>query len=164
MDILIALDSYDDLFSDFDIRGFNERPISRDFLDELNLRMKRLESKEGLRIVFVLDAADRKAEDEAVIARRVEKFFADRHAHYRREDRKTTLRSFAFVLIGLLLLVVANFFSKYLPSTFREFLLIPSWYFVWSGLEHYVDSRAGMREKKRYYGALGQARLAFQDR
>jgi hypothetical protein len=50
MEIIIALDSYDDLFSDFDIRGFDQRPFSRDFLDELNLRMIKIDEDENLKL------------------------------------------------------------------------------------------------------------------
>ena len=35
----IALDDYDDIFSDFDISPYNQRALSKDFLDELKTRV-----------------------------------------------------------------------------------------------------------------------------
>jgi hypothetical protein len=54
MEIVIALDIYDDLYSDFDIRGYGERAISRDFLDELHIRLRRLGTEKRTDIVLLV--------------------------------------------------------------------------------------------------------------
>jgi len=71
------------LFSDFDIRGYGERALSKDFLDELHVRLRRSRIKSGLDIVFLIPSERRDETDEALIIERIRGFFADR-----REDRK----------------------------------------------------------------------------
>lgn len=166
MEILIALETYDDLFSDFDIRGYRERAISRDFLDELRIRLRRLGTMVGFDLVFLMPAEGRNAEDEALIIERLHTFFEERQAHYRREDRRRRLSSLLFVSIGLALSCAANFFVQRINSfpLFKDFLLIPAWFFVWSGLELFLKSREEIGRKKKYYSALSESRTAFKSR
>jgi len=164
MDIVIALETYDDLFSDFDIRNFSERTISKDFLDEMNLRMSKLDSIDQLRVVFVIPNAHRAKSQEIIILNRIRKFFQYRYTRYCQKDKRIKVRSGVYVLIGLLLLVFANFIYNFVPVVFKDFLLIPSWYFIWSGLDQYLSTREGVTRKKRYYGILSNAELEFKDK
>ena len=93
------------------------------------------------------------------------RFFAERREHCQREDRRAALRSLLFVAVGLALSLGANYAVGRFESLplFADFMLIPSWFFVWSGFESYVDSRGEFGRKKKYYGALSLARIAFRD-
>jgi hypothetical protein len=165
MEIAIALDTYDDIFSDFDIRGYGERALSRDFLDELRVRIKKAGTRSDLSIVLLIPRRRRKPGDEELITRRTRAFFAERGGHYAREDAKSKWRSALFVAIGLFLSLAANFFAErlaYLPL-FKDFLLIPAWFFVWSGLELFVRNRDEIVGKKEYYHALHGSRVEFRD-
>jgi hypothetical protein len=165
MEIAIALDTYDDLFSDFDIRGYGERALSKDFLDELRVRLRRSWTRPGLNIVFLIPAERRSAADEGLIVERIRAFYADRREHYRREDRKAKLSSLLFVAIGLALSVAANLIVERFSSLplFNDFLLIPSWFFVWSGFELFNKNREEIGRKKKYYAALSESRTSFRD-
>jgi len=163
MEIDIALDTYDDLFSDFDIRGYGERALSKDFLDELRVRLRRSKAAPGNDIVFLIPAERRVPPAEELIVRRLRVFFADRSDHYRRENAKAERLSLAFVAIGVVLSVAANLAvarAGLLPI-FSDFVLIPSWFFVWTGLETFVKGRMTIRQKRKYYAALSGSRLGF---
>jgi hypothetical protein len=166
MEILIALDTYDDIFSDFDIRGYGERAISRDFLDELHIRLRRLGTRTGFDLVLIIPKEERDAGNEALIIERLRTFFDERHAHYFGEDRKRKLNSLLFVAIGLALSFAANFFVErflFFPLI-KDFLLIPAWFFVWSGLDLFFKNREEIGRKKNYYIALAGSRTVFRDR
>jgi hypothetical protein len=163
VEIAIALDAYDDLFSDFDIRSYEERALSKDFLDELRVRLRWHLGKPDLSIMFLVPAARRSPGDEALIAGRLRDFFVERRDHTAHEDKKAKLKSLAFVAIGLTLSVAANLFAKrvdFLPL-FNDFLLIPSWFFVWSGFDCFLK-REELGRKRKYYIALSSARVAFK--
>jgi hypothetical protein len=163
MEIAIALDTYDDLFSDFDIRGYEERALSKDFLDELRVRLRRHWGKSDLSIVFYVPVGLRSERDEVLVARRLGDFFAERRDHNAREDKKAKLKSLFFVAVGLALSIIANLFAKqvdFLPL-FNDFLLIPSWFFVWSGFDYFIK-REELGDKKRYYAAISRAALSFR--
>jgi hypothetical protein len=163
MEIIIALDSYDDLFSDFDIRGFDQRPFSRDFLDELNLRMIKIDEDENLKIILILPQKLRNLENENTILERLTIFFEGRYKSYCKKNNRIIIRSIIYVGIGILLLIFANILSKKLPQMFNDFLLIPSWYFTWDGLQKFIDSRSEMRRKIKYYNMLMKSELVFGD-
>lgn len=165
MEIAIALDTYDDLFSDFDIRGYGERAISKDFLDELRIRLRRLGAKTGFDIVFLVPRKLRNAEAEALIADRLRAFFDERRKHYLGEARKAKRNSLLFVLAGLLFSFAANFLvERYnVFPMFRDFLLIPAWFFVWSGLELFLSGREEIGRKRDYYASLSGSRILFWD-
>jgi hypothetical protein len=165
MEIAIALDTYDDLFSDFDIRGYGVRALSKDFLDELRVRLRRSWTKPNLSIVLLIPAKGRSAKNEKLIVERIHAFFAERQEHYRREDKKAMLRSLLFVAIGLALSVAANIFVQRIATLplFNDFILIPSWFFVWSGFELFNKNREEIGQKKKYYAALSDSRTIFRD-
>lgn len=172
----IALDCYDDLFSDFDIREYGERAISRDFLDELRLRMRRrqtgieaeeVESRSPVetRLLLLVPATLRRSEDEALIVQRLTSFFRDRQEHYRKESRRIWRGLALDSAIGLLLSFGASYAVERLGffTLFRDFLLIPAWFFVWRGLESLMRSRAEIRDKRQYYDRLASATIIFMD-
>lgn len=165
-DIGIALDTYDDIFSDFDIRGYDERAISRDFLDELRLRLRRRTGESPVAIVFFIPIAERRPQQEGLILERLASFFRERQAYYRRENRSTLLSSLLLVAIGLGLALGANLLVDRpgVPSLLSDFLLIPAWFFVWNGLELLIKNRGEISRKSDYYRLLCGARLEFRDR
>jgi hypothetical protein len=165
MEIAIALDTYDDLFSDFDIRGYGVRALSKDFLDELRVRLRRSWTKPDLNIVLLIPASGRNADDEALIVSRIRAFFVERRESYLREDKRAKFRSLLFVAIGLALSVAGNVFVERIATLplFNDFLLIPSWFFVWSGFELFNKNREEIGRKKKYYAALSDSRTTFRD-
>ncbi|MCX7024206.1 MAG: hypothetical protein NT080_06240 [Spirochaetes bacterium] len=91
--------------------------------------------------------------------------FDERRAHYRRENRRSKVEFLHFTSIGLALSFAANFFVDrfdFLPL-FKDFLLIPAWFFVWSGLELFMRNRNEIAKKRKYYDALAAASVAFRD-
>lgn len=165
MEVVIALDSYDDLFSDFDIRGYAERALSRDFIDELRVRLRKYWVEPNLSLVFLLPAVSRNKADEPLIIARIQRFFGERRSHYRRVVRQSRLKSLLFVVIGLALFIAANWVVDFFAGLplLRDFFLIPSWFFVWSGLDLMFQNRDEVAKKKRYYAALSDAALRFRD-
>jgi hypothetical protein len=163
MEIAISLDTYDDLFSDFDVRGYADRALSRDFLDELHVRLRRMLDKTGLEIVLLIPEGRRSLPDEARIVERLRRFYAEREAHYVKEDRNAALRGLAFIGIGLALSALANYIVERFRSMplFNDFLLIPSWFFVWNGFDCLIK-RGELRKKRRYYAELSASRTTFR--
>jgi len=165
MEIAIALDGYDDLFSDFDIRSYGERAISRDFLDELGVRLRKSGTLAAVDLVLLLPAELRRPEDEARIVERLRAFFAERRDHYLRESRRAKARSLLFVAIGLFLSFVANLSVERLAFSplLKDFFLIPAWFFVWNGLELFLRHRREIGSRREYYASLAASRTVFKD-
>jgi len=165
MEAVIALDGYDDLFSDFDIRSYGERAISRDFLDELRLRLRKAGRGASIDIVLLIPSSSRSAEDEDLVVERLRVFFAERRAHHLREESRARRASILFVVTGLALSLCANFLVERLGfwPLLRDFLLIPAWFFVWNGLDLFFKNRKEMGRQKGYYATLAATRIVFRD-
>ncbi|HRY53499.1 MAG TPA: hypothetical protein P5133_12360 [Spirochaetia bacterium] len=165
MEIAIAIDSYDDLFSDFDIRSYGERAISRDLLDELRLRLRKAGPGSASDLVFLVPREARKEGDEELIVERLRRFFEERRAHYLREDRRNARLAALFVAIGLALSPAASLAAARLGARplLTDFLLIPAWFFVWNGLELFLKGRGEYRRKRAYYESLAASRTSFRD-
>jgi hypothetical protein len=165
MDIVIALDTYDDLFSDFDIRGYGERALSKDFLDELHVRLKKHgEAAREFRLVLLVPAGCRSPREETLIRERLGDFFIERREHYLRENRNAKLKALLFVAAGLVLSIAANLVVgtfAFLPL-FKDFLLVPSWFFVWSGFDLLVK-RDEIGWKTKYYKTLSSSTVSFRN-
>lgn len=154
-----------DLFSDFDIRGYSERAISKDFLDELRIRLRKLGTIARVDIVLLIPAGKRILADEALIIDRINTFFIERCSHYRSERGKTKWKSLLLVTIGLTLSFGANFLVErfnMFPSI-RDFFLIPAWFFVWNGLEIFIKNREEIKKKQGYYAMLTSSGIYFRD-
>jgi hypothetical protein len=165
MEAVIALEGYDDLFSDFDIRSYGERAISRDFLDELRLRLRKAGDGAKVDIVFLIPSPARDGAEEDLIIERLSVFFAERRAHHLREDVRARRNSLLFVAMGLALSLAANFLVERLGfwPLFRDFVLIPAWFFVWNGLDLFFKNRREVGRQKDYYATLASSRIVFRN-
>jgi len=125
MSVQIAIDNYDDLFSDFDIRGYEERYFSSDFLNELRMRTIKLFSKKELEIVFVIDKTERNATYEAIISGRLKLFFNNRYERNNRKRKKLLFDAVLLEIVGIAFMLITIYLEKYDLNYFKEFMLIP---------------------------------------
>lgn len=86
-DIKIAIDSYDDLFSDFDISSYSERSISLDFKEALE--SKTIEPKfKTTKITLSIPKKERDNKKEQIISKRLNYFFIKKHEGYSKRIKK----------------------------------------------------------------------------
>lgn len=162
MRVQIAIENYNDLFSVFDIRGYNERYISSDFLNELRMRTYKILGKKGIDINLVIPMRERNPEHEVIIAKRLKRFFQNRHERNLKKKNDILIKSILFELVGVLFMFLAFLLSKHVHEYIKEFLLIPSWFFVWSGLEKYFEHRKILDKKIAYYSRISKSRIQFE--
>ena len=163
MKVQIAIDSYNDLFSDFDIRDYNDRYISSDFLIELRMRTYKTLAAKGIDISLVMPIEERNPESETVIAKRLKCFFQARLERNRKKRKEMLLKALSLEAIGVAFMILAYFLSKYAPDFFKDFMLIPSWFFVWNGLDTYFEHRKILLKKISYYSAISKSRIKFDN-
>lgn len=170
MDIDIALDHYDDIFSDFDIRDYRKREVSLDFLGEVYRRLKGLEHcPKSLRLVLTVPKEERDKKVERVVAKRIREIFALRADAYERRIRRKTAEGVFFVAVGLAILFLSVLTSHFMDAEslaadlVAEFLFLPSWFFTWNGLERIIEAHTTLKRKKDLYTCLEKAKVVFED-
>ena len=164
--ISLILDSYSDIFSDFDPRPYGERTLSDDFLAECRKAVRDKEDELELRLL--LPKGKRNINDEIKIKKRLKDHFRKHHLEKENGIKKVKKEGVLLIFVGMVLM----FFSSLLYSeTFvlsnilRNVLLVVSepggWFLFWIGGEKLVYA---LREKKPnydFYRKMNNAKIYF---
>jgi len=163
--ISLVLDSYNDLFSDFDPRGYSERTISDDFL--LECKRAARDKDLGFELRLLAPKTKRNLNDELKIKKRLKNHF-QKHYFEKKQEIKT-IRSNALILtiFGMILLLIATFIYEQEKSLFFSFIIIviepAGWFTTWIGLEKlFLESK----EKKLdliFYKKMASVAINFID-
>jgi len=111
-DISIVIDTYEDIFSDFDPRSYSERRVSKDFLEELRLACR--ENPEGApQVRIVVPDKLRNEEVETVIVGRLNAHFQREIKRLDSEAKEMRLGGIKFMAISAPLLLVYSVLEQY---------------------------------------------------
>ena len=161
MIIEIALDDYDDIFSDFDIREFDERIVSIDFMEEVLRRIRRINTcPKKLQILLTVPKYKRRKKVERVVRGRILDIFKQRFSIYSRRIDDMKRKGFIHVFIGLAILIITYAIHE---SIFSDFLLVPSWFFTWNGLDILINELPSFYRKRDIFSCLSNAKIVFKN-
>lgn len=138
-EIVLKLERYEDIFSDFDMRPYARRAMSVDFIDELR-RASFEKQDEGIELILNMPASKRNEANEAKIKERLKGYFKKHYLLLSGQRRGVVRRGTAMVAMGVIFMFVATFIhfenaSQNLLLSFAVVLLEPaSWFLVWEGL------------------------------
>ncbi|MBI5227427.1 hypothetical protein HY988_02450 [Candidatus Micrarchaeota archaeon] len=160
--VSIALDGYDDIFSDFDPSPYAIRLMSEDFLRELKRHYT--ENRHGdFVITFTLPKSLRSEKTENLIRKRIKDHFTSSLSKLRKETykarREGILRIGGGMAIAALVFTVPQFETQ-LPLMILSTL---SWYFLWSGYEKFFEAPSAMNKKERFFDKFVSAKYNFVD-
>ncbi|MDO8517163.1 MAG: hypothetical protein Q7S33_03480 [Nanoarchaeota archaeon] len=165
--ISLVLDSYQDLFSDFDPRVYSERAISDDFLTEIKRAIKdKPDSSFELRLL--ISAVKRNLRDEIKIKTRLKEHF---QAHFRekeKEMKKMKRQGIFWIIIGAILMGTVTFLRTYTePNLWMNMAIVitepAGWFGFWEGLgKIFLDSKEKEPELISYK-KMAKAKISFND-
>jgi hypothetical protein len=166
-DISIAIDSWDDVFSDFDPRPLAERTLSEDFVQELKKRYH--EGRKGMLSVTICAPAALKDErTEHLVSARVKEWFSMRAAQIHHEIRRERARGVVFLLCGFVCLTMLTLLglSRLFAQPWAEFVeiaLMPlGWFGMWEGVAKLVDIDRMTLQERTLYRRLAHAGYHFR--
>ncbi|HVZ81045.1 MAG TPA: hypothetical protein VHE12_09670 [bacterium] len=165
--ISLALDDYEDLFSDFDNRPYAERLLSDDLLFELKrASLDRLE--EGLEVLFTIPKDRRNANLEKTIKERMKAHFR-RHRRRLEDKLKRDRRTGTWMLLaGVAIMFLATAILFYTPKNFlTSFIVVllepAGWFTFWEGLDFIVFRSRESTPDLRFYRKMTGAKVLFQN-
>ena len=149
--ISIAIDTWDDVFSDFDPRPIKDRMLSEDFIVELKKRYR--ETKKGDFVIEILAPVDLcNPNTERSVIQRLKRDFKHRSLQKRKELSKLRRRGTVFVLFGIFFLTALTLLTYYkvvskLAIEILGIIFMPlGWFGIWEGFSKIVDpSRVNYR-------------------
>jgi len=135
--ISLILDSYDDLFSDFDPRPYSEKALSEDFLAECSRAVRDKEG--GVELRLLVPSSKRKISEEIKIKRRLKSYF---HKHFKekeKEIKKARGVGLFWVFLGTAIMIGSTFLHRFeSESFFFDLIFVISepagWFTFWEGL------------------------------
>ncbi len=162
--INIRLDSYDDIYSDFDSRGPSVRAISDDFLQEIK-RASKDKPYKGVELELTTKKRDKKL--ETVIEKRLHEHFKKHYALLSKEKRNINLNGALLGVVGVILMLIGVYVMITHPNNrdmmigFLIILLEPSgWFFFWEGL-HLVVFEPELASDLRFYKKMAHCKISF---
>jgi hypothetical protein len=165
-EITVALDSYEDIFSDFDPRPYNERELSEDFLKAIHRRY--MEGKRGrFELRFTIPAAERDVKEEALIKRRLREHFSFMLRTEQEAVSSTRKRGYAYISLGTAVLL-ANTFALFVLNEasiiyqILSILLVPAgWYGTFTGIGKVIDDPVEAENRGKLYEKFEHADYIF---
>lgn len=166
-ELSVWLDCYDDIFSDFDPRPYQERALSDDFLA---MARKEILKKTGgeLELTFLLPRGMRDRKTEKLVKERLRGHFTRHTARIRGEIAGLRRRGGLMCLASFAML----FFAAYLPelafpvalTRFLTVLCNPAgWYLVFSGLDYIFARAAQQRPELVFHEKLAECQISFRE-
>jgi len=164
-EVSILLDSYNDIFSDFDPSAYSERTLSDDFI----IQTKKFSKNKGghkMSLKLLLPASVRNEQDEKVIIKRLHSHFKDSYQQLESEVRKTNRKGIILTIIGLVLMTIASYLSFMKVEKYHiHFLLVlfepAGWFLLWAGLDHLVYSSKDAKKDLNFYSKMTTSEIKF---
>lgn len=162
----IALDTYDDIFSDFDPSPYQIRVLSDDFLKEVQKRY--VENKDRtFEVRFSLPNSMRSIKTENIIKKRLKDYFTAQYRHTEHEIERHRKNGGIYLFFGFIMMVINIFLTSYSEQylyavKILEILLVPlGWYYIWSGIQKVSEIPKSLREHKKFYDKFRNAVFYF---
>lgn len=164
-EVSILLDSYDDIFSDFDPSSYSARALSDDFIIQAKkFSISKSGNKMSLRLL--LPANKRNEQEEKMIVKRLHSHFKAVRQQLEIEVRKTNTRGVILTLIGITIMIVASYISFKKPEKYPVHLLLvlfepAGWFLLWAGLDHLVYSSKETKKDLNFYAKMAKSEIKF---
>jgi len=162
-EIPLILDSYNDIFSDFDPRPYSEKALSIDFLQECKRAV--LDKKDKFEIRLILPKEKRNLAHEAKIKKRLKSHFLKHYHEKRKEIQKIRGIGLLWFLIGVVIMFLATFLYSMEKEFIFRFLFIMAepagWFLFWEGLDKvFMETRREGPEHE-FYKKMMRAKIVF---
>ncbi|HEU5292440.1 MAG TPA: hypothetical protein VFU05_17455 [Cyclobacteriaceae bacterium] len=163
--ISLWIDSYDDIFSDFDPRPFSERTISDDFVAQMKRLSRESRGKVAILKLLVPDGMQRE-EHEKVIKKRLFDYFNNISQQLRAELKGTKVKGLSFTLLGITLMIIASYISFLKLSAFSfnmiRVLFEPGgWFLFWIGLDFLISGIKSKSSEAQFYNRMEAVHVEF---
>ena len=164
-EISILLDTYDDIFSDFDPRPYSQRALSDDFLLEAKKASKEKTSG-NIELKLLIPKNKKDAEQENIIRKRLHAHFKKHFNLLQEEAKKTRLKGLFLVLIGVFLMMAATYIYSFKSTKFVFNLLFvllepAGWFITWYGLDQIFYTSNLKKQDLDFYSKMSKCQITF---
>jgi hypothetical protein len=164
-EVSIWLDSYDDIFSDFDPRPYSERTLSDDFISELK-KVCREDIFEVGQLRLLIPEKQHNEQFEHTITNRLHSYFKHSNTFLSGQIKRTRRQAVLITMAGMVLILAASYISVIQEQKiWLRILLVlfePSgWFFTWTGLDNLFFASRRKRTELDFYSKIAKAKVVF---
>ncbi len=166
-EISIAIDSWDDVFSDFDPSPIDHRILSEDFLSELKKRYR--ETQRGEFVITIYAPAVLKDEvTERLVNKRLKQYFKFRHLALQKEIALAIRKGSLFVVGGIAFLSSLTMLTYFqmldkLTLELLAIILMPlGWFGIWEGFSRIIEPAPLLKQDLELFAKLSKAAFKFK--
>jgi hypothetical protein len=166
-ELSLWLDSYDDLYSDFDSRNYIKRRISQDFIDELRASFTYREEKIDA-LILLLPHSKRDPNIEAAIAANLKEQVRKRIDMLTADAKRAYGRGIKLLIAGIVVMALSTFtlyrsFQSYWITLARVIFEPSSWFMIWNALEYLFYDYKDILKKIEFYQTFELIKIHFKD-
>jgi hypothetical protein len=160
------LDSYDDIYSDFDSQHYLKRRISEDFLHELHIELKhREDSKGGMALLVPEKNRDTVAEKNIAVS--LATLFSKRYLLHQKKCKTKLKNGILLFLLGALLMLLNTWLNYKSNTSFAmislKVMLEPAgWFLVWAAFDILYYDYANLKIERDFYKTMSEMKIQFQ--
>jgi hypothetical protein len=162
--VSLWLDTYEDIFSDFDPHPYGQRALSEDFLAEAKRAVRdRRDDVPELRLL--IPAHVRNLESEAPIWKRLRDHFRRHADRLARERRRGIWVSLGIAAAGFAIMTASALLRRQPETVTRTVLHVlmepAGWFAVWFGLDQLFYGTRELAREHAFYGKMARADVVF---
>lgn len=163
--ISLILDSYDDLFSDFDPRPYSERALSDDFLFECKkaAREKR-NAPQALELRFLIPTKKRVKAEENRIKKRLKDYFLNQAKEKQKEVVQSRRDGIKWLLIGIAFSLISTLLINQEGLIYSIPLIITEpggWFSLWTGLDKVFLETKAKKPELEFHNRMAKMSVKF---
>lgn len=162
--ISLIIDTYDDIFSDFDPRDFNQRALSDDFL--LECKRAARDKLTGIELRIMVPKAIRNFKDESKIKKRLIDHFKHHYSLEEKEIKKIVWEGISWFALGTVCILGVSWLHTFESMNFGLNLLATmlepaGWFSFWEGLGKVFIVTKEKSENFEFYKKMADVEINF---
>jgi hypothetical protein len=166
-ELSLWLDSYDDIFSDFDSRNYLKRRISEDLIDELRASLKYKKSYTD-DLVLQLPGKMRLKDIEREMISNIKGQLHNRFEMLKEKEKGTFTRGLLFLVAGVIIITINSLIAfngmKSYPFAVLKIILEPaSWFLTWNGLDILIYDYRKAKQETTFFSTIDRLHIHFKD-
>jgi hypothetical protein len=162
-EIPLILESYEDIFSDFDPRDYEKKALSEDFLNECKKASFDKENKIILKLFTPRNKRDSHIEND--IKKRLKEHFNKHFIEKKEELKKLKKEGIFWFILGCLLIIITSFpIQENISFLIRVLLNIAhpaGWFFLWEGLGKILLTSKEKKPTFNFYKKMSKCSVEF---
>lgn len=164
-DISVWIDTYDDLFSDFDPRPYSQRSVSLDYLKEAERHYAEAKSGKKFEFHILVPTAIRNSAIETLIKRRMKEHFKNQLKELQEDLQETRIRGAIYLIIGTALMIGSALMTIYDVGLILNLINVvtqpAAWFGMYSGFEKFLEEPRTKFRQREFQEKMANADIIF---